>query len=149
MAQQQAAAANAPSMVATEIAKLADHFSTTTYKAVQDCTRGSLETLKARVATKSLSNMTSTGAKVDPTLDDFQTTLMVSIISYLGWLPETDAFNAKNTVDIAGAVHETDPASLPQTRSSTMGASLVATAPAPLPGLLAMLGLLCAALYGQ
>jgi len=130
--------------VATETAQLVDTFSTTTFGAVPACTRGSLEALKARVAAKSLSDLTSTGAKLHTTLDDIQTTLMVSIISYLGWLPETDAFKAKNTVDIAGAAHETDPASMPQTRSSTMGASLVATAPAPLPGLLATLGLLCA-----
>ena len=136
--------------VATETAQLVDTFSTTTFGAVPACTRGSLETLKACVAAKSLSDMTtSTGAKLHTTLDDIQTTLMVSIISYLGWLPETDAFKAKNTIDIVEAVHETDPDSMPQARSSTMGApSLVATAPAPLPGLLAMLGLLCAALYG-
>ena len=112
--------------VAAEIAQLVDTFSTTTFGAAQACTHGSLETLKARVATKSLSNMTSTGAKVDPTLDDFQTTLMVSIISYLGGLPETDTFKAKNTIDVAEAAHETDPDSIPQARSST-------TAPAPLP----------------
>jgi hypothetical protein len=128
--------------VATETAQLVDTFSTTTFGAVPACTHGSLETLKARVAAKSLSNMTSTGAKVDPTLDDVQTTL--SIISYLGGLLETEAFEANNTIDIVEAAHETDPASMPQTRSSTMGASLLATAPAPLPGLLARLGLLCA-----
>ena len=127
-----------------EIAQLVDTSSTTTFGAVPACTRGSLETLKACVAAKSLSNMTSTGAKVHPTLDDIQATLMVSIISFLGGLPETDAFKAKNTIDVEEAVHETDPASMPQARSSTMGASLVAMAPAPLPGLLAMLGLLCA-----
>jgi hypothetical protein len=127
-----------------EIAQLVDTFSTTTFGAVPVCMRGSLETLKARVAAKSLSNMTSTGAKLHATLDDIQATLMVSIISFLGGLPETDAFKAKKTIDVAEAVHETDPASMPQTRSSTMGASLVAMAPAPLPGLLAMLGLLCA-----
>ena len=77
------------SVDATEIAKLADHFSTTTYKAVQDCTRGSLETLKGRVAAKSLANflfmdnplfevfveMTSTGAKMNPTLDEIQSAI--------------------------------------------------------------------------
>jgi hypothetical protein len=127
--------------VAAEIAKLVDTSSTTTFGAAQACTRGSLETLKARVAAKSLSNMTSTGAKVDPTLDDIQTTLMVSIISYLGGLIETDAFKAKNTIDVAEAAHEMVSDSMPQARSST-------TAPAPLPGMLAVLGLLCAVLYG-
>ena len=112
--------------VAAETAQLVDTFSTTTFGAAQACTHGSLETLKARVAAKSLSNMTSTGAKVDPTLDDFQTTLMVSIISYLGGLLETDTFKAKNTIDVEEEAHETDPDSIPQARSST-------TAPAPLP----------------
>eukprot|EP00900_Chrysochromulina_parva_P013077 jgi/Chrpa1/21770/Chrysochromulina_OHIO_Genome00024642-RA len=132
--------------VADETAQLVDTFSISTFGAVQACTRGSLETLKARVAAKSLSNMTSTGAKVDPTLHDVQTTL--SIISYLGGLLETDAFKANNTIDIVEAAHETAPDSMPYARSSTMGASLVAMAPALLPGMLATLGLLCAVLYG-
>ena len=131
-----------------EIAKLVDTFSTTTFSAVQVCSRGSLETLKARVAAMSLSNMTSTGAKMDPMLDAIQTRLMISIISYLGGLLETDAFKANNTIDIPGAAHETAPdLSSTNARSSTTGAFLVAMAPAPLPGRLAVLGLLCAVLY--
>ena len=81
------------------------------------------------------------------TLDDIQTMLMVSIIRYLGGL--LDAFKAKSNVDIAEVAHETAPGSMPYARSSTTGAaSLVATATASLPGLLAMLGVLCAVLYG-
>jgi len=132
--------------VAAVTAENVDTFSTMTFGAVQACTRGSLETLKARVVAKSLSNMTSTGAKVDPTLDDVQATL--SVISYLGGLLVTDAFKAKNTIDIVEAAHETDPDSMPYARSSTTGATLVAMAPALLPGMLAVLGLLCAVLYG-
>ena len=69
-----------------DIANLADHFSKTTYKAVLDCTRASLDTIKSRVASRSLANflfidapifdvnveMTSTGAVMNPTLDEIQ-----------------------------------------------------------------------------
>ena len=72
--------------------------------------------------------------------------LMVSIIRYLGGL--LDAFKAKSNVDIAEVAHETAPDSMPYARSSMTGANLVTTAAAPLPGLLAMLGLLCAVLSG-
>jgi hypothetical protein len=72
-----------------EIAKLSEHFSTTTYKAVQDCTRLSLETLKGRVAARSLATflfidkplfevsveMTPKGAKMNPELGEIQTAI--------------------------------------------------------------------------
>ena len=104
-----------------EIAKLVDTFSTTTFSAVQVCSRGSLETLKARVAAMSLSNMTSTGAKMDPMLDAIQTRLMISIISYLGGLLETDALKA-NKIDIAGPAHETAPDAMSQTTTQGLSA---------------------------
>jgi len=72
-----------------DIASLSEHFSRTTYRAVLDCTRNSLEALKSRVSARSLANflfidapifevgveMTSTGAVMNPTLGEIQSAI--------------------------------------------------------------------------
>jgi dynein heavy chain len=75
-----------------DINNLADHFSKTTYRAVLDCTRASLEMIKGRVASRSLANflfidspifevnveMTNQGAMMNPTLGEIQNAINAS-----------------------------------------------------------------------
>jgi dynein heavy chain len=70
----------------SDINALSEHFARTTYHAVLTCTRSSLDTLKARVTSRSLANflfidapifevsveMTSMGAAMSPALDEIQ-----------------------------------------------------------------------------
>jgi dynein heavy chain len=99
-----------------DIDNLADYFSRTTYRSVLECTRTSLETLKTRVASRTLANflfidapifevnveMTATGAVMNPTLTEIQDAINVCARAVLGcsrslsvW--EADAWDESKT----------------------------------------------------
>jgi hypothetical protein len=104
-----------------EIAKLSEHFSTTSYKAVQDCTRLSLETLKGRIAARSLATflfidkplfevsveMTPKGAKMNPELGEIQTAINTVVRAVLScskqislWENDDNYASGKNVFDV-------------------------------------------------
>ena len=82
----------------SDINSLSEHFAKTTYQAVLACTRTSLETLKSRVGARSLSNflfidapifevnveMTSSGAMMNPTLQEIQAAINACARAVLG-----------------------------------------------------------------
>ena len=104
-----------------EIAKLSEHFSTTSYKAVQDCTRLSLETIKGRIAARSLATflfidkplfevsveMTPKGAKMNPELGEIQTAINTVVRAVLScskqislWENDDNYASGKNVFDV-------------------------------------------------